>query len=344
MINDRLIRYVFIPLFGIAIPLISGFHDYSSFTFTEIIVANSYSIFISFCVWYGGSWIICKSRYLIEQSPFFKICTLCFLTVLYSSAVATLLGGLWLFFTSGGKLDWQILMSNTLAVNIAVVVFTLVYEILFLSNEKETEHSKTKQLDTALTKAQLTILKNELDPHFMYNILNTLSYLIKSNPAKADDFVMRLADIYKYFLANKNKEFVTLKEELHFIDQYFFLLQLRYENKIQLRKEIAGYDLDRITILPCALQILVENAIKHNVFSDADPLTIKISINEDSIYVINTKRPGKLSHYSTKVGLSNLKARYELAYNKPITVESGRNYFAVRLPLLKNAYINQIYA
>jgi sensor histidine kinase YesM len=338
MINDRLIRYFFIPLLGIAIPIITEFYDYKSFSFTEIIVANCYSMFISFCVWNGSCWIIFKGRYVIQQPPFLKIFTLCFLTVLYSGIVAILLGGLWLFFVSGNDFNIEVLMRNTIAVCIAVIVFTLIYEILFLSSEKETEHSKTKQLDTALTTAQLTILKNELDPHFMYNALNTLSYLVKVNPQKAEDFVLRLAEIYKYFLANKNKEFVSLRQELNFIDQYFFLLQLRYENKIQLRKELGDYDIDGITILPCALQILVENAIKHNVFSEANPLSIKISISDDNIYVVNTKRPGRIPpHYSTKVGLNNLKARYELAYKKPITVESGHNYFVVRLPLLKSA-------
>jgi len=338
MINDRIIRYFFIPLLGIIIPLISGFYNYESFSVAEIIVANCYSIFISFCVWSGGSWIIYKSRYFIKQPPFFKICILCFFTVSYSSIVAAILCYVWLFFMSPQNVDWRLLIQTVVVVDIAVVVFTLIYEILFLAREKETEHSKTRQLDNALTNAQLTILKNELDPHFMYNALNTLSYLVRTNPAKADDFVMRLAHIYQYFLANKNKEYVTLKEELNFIDQYFFLLQLRYENKIRLRKELADYDLDSITILPCALQILVENAIKHNVFSEVNPLSIKISINEDSIYVVNTKSPGKIPpHYSTKVGLSNLKARYELAYKKPITVESDKNYFVVRLPLLKSA-------
>ena len=141
--------------------------------------------------------------------------------------------------------------------------------------------------------------------------------------------------MYRYFLANKNKEYVTLREELNFIDQYFFLLKLRYDDKIKLQKELDDHDLNAVTILPCALQILVENAIKHNNFSEAEPLSIKISINEENIFVGNTKSPAKIPHYSTKVGLSNLKARYELACNKAITVESGRNYFVVRLPLLK---------
>jgi sensor histidine kinase YesM len=337
MFNDRLIRYIFIPLLGIAIPLISDFYPYASYSITELIIANSYFIFISFCVWEGSSWLIYKYRkFLPQHQPFLKILSLCFVTVFYGSILATLLSALWLQYAS--NFDWATVLRVTTAVSVAVIIFTLLYEILYLSKEKETEHSKTKQLDTALTKAQLTILKNELDPHFMYNALNTLSYLIKADSEKADDFIIRLSDIYKYFLANKNKEYVSLKEELQFIDHYFFLLQLRYESKIKLIKEIDEYDLESITILPCALQILVENAIKHNAFSEAKPLSIKISINRDSIYVVNTKNPEKIpSHYSTKVGLSNLKARYELAYKKPITVESGRNYFAVRLPVLKSA-------
>jgi sensor histidine kinase YesM len=337
MINDRLMRIFFIPLLGIIIPLLSGFYQYETFSLAEIIAANCYSIFISFCIWNGGSWIIYKLRYLLTKKPFLKIITLCILTVVYASIVGTILCGLWLFFTSASGINWQSLFKNTLVICGVVIVFTLVYEILFLSSEKEIEYTKSRQLDTELSKAQLTILKNELDPHFMYNALNTLSYLVKNDAKKAEDFIARLAEVYRYFLANKNKEYVTLKEELNFIDQYFFLLQLRYENKIRLQKELYNYNLDAITILPCTLQILVENAIKHNNFSEAHPLSIKISINEENIYVVNTKSPAKIPHYSTKIGLSNLKARYELICNKQITVESGRNYFVVKLPLLKSA-------
>jgi LytS/YehU family sensor histidine kinase len=330
-------RIFFIPLLGIFIPLISGFYPYESFSPGEIILANCYSIFISFCVWNGGSWIIYNFRFRLQKNPFFKIILLCILTTLYAASAATLLCCVWLFFISSDGINWQTVLKNTEVVSVTVVMFTLIYEILFLSNEKEIEYAKSRQLDTALTKAHLTILKNELDPHFMYNALNTLSYLVKKDVEKAEDFIVRLSEVYRYFLANKNKEYVTLREELNFIDQYFFLLKLRYENKIKLQKELDDHDLNAITVLPCALQILVENAIKHNNFSEAEPLSIKISINEENIFVGNTKSPAKIPHYSTKVGLSNLKARYELACNKAITVESGRNYFVVRLPLLKSA-------
>lgn len=337
MINDRLIRTFFIPLLGLIIPLISGFYHYESLSPAEIIIANCYSVFISLCVWHGGSQIICKCRILLPDNTFVKIGTLCFLTVLYAAVTATILSAIWLFFTAAHRIDWPLLMRNTTAVCIAVIVFTLIYEILFLSSENEIEHIKTKQLDTALTKAQLTVLKNELDPHFMYNALNTLSWLVQKDANKADDFITSLSDVYRYFLINKNKESVTLAEEMTFIYKYFALLQLRYENKISLTTDLGQYNTNEITILPCALQLLVENAIKHNAFSAADPLSIKIAINKENIYVLNTKRSGKAPHYSTRLGLNNLKERYQLICKQPVTIESGRDYFMVSLPMLKTA-------
>jgi sensor histidine kinase YesM len=337
MINDKLIRFLFIPLLGLIIPLVSGFYHYETLTFTEIIIANCYSIFISLCVWQGGCTIIYKCRQLLPNNTFIKISTLCFLTVLYAAIVATILSGVWLFFTAAHHIDWKILMSNTMAVCIAVIVFTLIYEILFLSSENQIEHIKSMQLDTALTKAQLTALKNELDPHFMYNALNTLSWLVQKDTHKADNFITNLSEVYKYFLTNKNKEQVTLAEEIDFINKYFSLLQLRYENKISLTTELHGHNTHEITILPCALQLLVENAIKHNAFTATDPLGIKIAINNENIYVVNTKLPGKIPHYSTKLGLNNLKERYQLICKQPVTVESGKDYFMVRLPMLKTA-------
>ena len=335
MRNDKTIRLFFIPLLGVAIPLLSGFYDYSTYPAAETFIANIYFIFISYCVWQGSRWLMYHFRERFAASPFYKIPLLCIINVLYAATVASILSAVWFLLTS--SISWQALYKNTAAVSLAVIVFTLVYEIMFLTDENAMEHSKAEKLDTALTKAQLTILKNELDPHFMYNALNTLSHLIKTNTEKADEFVMKLADIYKYFLLNKRKEYVSLEEELHFIDQYFSLLQLRYENKIHLQKETDGFDLSGVTILPCALQILVENAIKHNAFTEANPLHIKISINDESIFVQNTKRPGKVHLWSAKIGLSNLQTRYELACNKTVTIESGNNYFLVRLPLLRSA-------
>lgn len=338
MINDKYVKAFLIPLLGIIIPIISGFYQYGHFSAAEILVANCYSILISFCVWQGGAWIVSRYRFILSYNVLVKMATLCFLTVLYGALVATILSGIWLFFTEAHHhIDWLLLMRNTLTVSVAVVVFTLMYELMFLANEKESEQVKYQQLDNALTKAQLQVLKSELDPHFMYNALNSLSWLIQKDSAKANDFILKLSDVYRYILINKNKDHVTLAEEIDFIKRYFVLLQVRYENKIKLTIDLSKHDLNEITILPCALQLLVENAIKHNAFSASEPLTIKITSHSDYIYVINKRKPYKPSLYSTKVGLSNLRERYQLVCNKPVTVELHNDYFMVSLPMLKSA-------
>ena len=114
----------------------------------------------------------------------------------------------------------------------AVLIFTLVYEILFLSKERELDTKIVEELDRERMEAELDVLNNELDPHFIFNSLNTLNHLIITNPDTAYVFNSRLAQVYKYVLMNKNKELVSLFKELEFIESYFFLLQVRHENKL----------------------------------------------------------------------------------------------------------------
>ena len=114
----------------------------------------------------------------------------------------------------------------------AVLIFTLVYEILFLSKERELDTKIVEELDRERVQAELDVLYNELDPHFIFNSLNTLNHLIITNPEAAHLFNSRLAQVYKYVLMNKNRELVSLSNELEFIESYFFLLQVRHENKL----------------------------------------------------------------------------------------------------------------
>lgn len=219
---------------------------------------------------------------------------------------------------------------------LAVVVFTLVYEILFLSKERELDTKIVDQLDWERSRTEMTVLKNELEPHFIFNSLNTLSHLILSDPQTAHLFNSRLARVYKYFLINKDRELISLRDELEFIENYFFLLQIRHDNKLNLKTELHGDSEGTIMILPCALQILVENAIKHNQFTDADPLHITIVLNGQYIKISNNSRPKPYLVNSTRIGLRNLSSRYKLVCNKDIIVERTNEDFIVKLPLIKN--------
>jgi len=220
----------------------------------------------------------------------------------------------------------------------AVLIFTLVYEILFLSKERELDTKIVEELDRERMEAELDVLNNELDPHFIFNSLTTLNHLIITNPDTAYVFNSRLAQVYKYVLMNKNKELVSLFKELEFIESYFFLLQVRHENKLIFELDAKGSEkgTGKIMMPPCALQTVVENAIKHNDFSVENPLMIRLSLNGEYLKVRNNKRPKPYLVDSTSIGLRNLSSRYKLVCNKNIVIENNESHFLVKLPLITN--------
>jgi len=219
--------------------------------------------------------------------------------------------------------------------SLAIILFTLVYEILFLNKERELDTKIVYQIDRERSQAELEALRKELDPHFIFNSLNTLNHLIVNDPQQAYMFNNKLAQVYKYFLINKNNELISIYDELEFIDSYFFLLQIRHDNKLNLSTELNGGD-ERVTMIPpFALQILVENAIKHNEFSEVKPLNIKITLNNEYLKVCNNVKPKPYLVHSTGIGLKNLSSRYKILCNKDIVVENTNEYFSVKLPLIK---------
>jgi LytS/YehU family sensor histidine kinase len=220
---------------------------------------------------------------------------------------------------------------------ICVFFITHIYETVFLVREAENAKLKKEQLERARAEAELEALKNQIDPHFIFNSLNTLSHLIESAPAKAKQFNDNLADVYRYILQNKARELVLLREEMNFLNDYFSLLQIRFENAIQLQVQVPLACLDQYLIPPISLQILIENAIKHNEFSGAVPLLIQIKMHNDELIIHNQVRKKVLRKASSRIGLHNLGERYKLTTNKEITVQEAASDFTVSLPVLKIA-------
>jgi len=336
MIRDAYLKALFIPLLGIFIPLVSGSVHYGIYSLPEIIAANFFFIFTSFSIWWGSNWLHTKTRlfYKPGYNPFFKILTVCSISAIYGAALGGLLIMTWYKF-SRETFSWNSIVKFTVICALAVIIFTLVYEILFLSKERELDIKIVDQLDHERSQAEMAALRNELDPHFMFNSLNSLSHLIINDPPTAHAFNSKLAKVYRYFLLNKDRELISLHDEFDFIDDYFYLLRIRHDNKLQLVKDLNDIDTGKIMILPCALQVLVENAIKHNEFSDARPLRIQVVINENVIKVSNSTRPKTSFVDSTNVGLRNLNSRYRLVCNKNIVIENKEDVFTVQLPIIK---------
>ena len=334
MIKDLLLKLIFIPVLGISLPLIAGIVSYDRYTPLQLILINLFFILTSFTIWMGGNWIHSKLRPLYRPiaNPFSKIATVCGVSAVYAACAGSLSVMAW---QKMSKEDFgQPNVFRFIAVCIsAVILFTLVYEILFLSKERELDTQIVDQLDRERSQAELQALTNEMDPHFIFNSLNTLNHLIMHEPLQAHAFNNRLAQVYKYFLINKNKELIPLKDELEFIESYFYLLQTRHDEKLQLHTVLSSRS-QHVLIPPCSLQILVENAIKHNEFTDENPLQIKVSANDHFLYVSNNVKPKPYAVTSTGIGLKNLNSRYRILFQKDIHIERTRENFTVKLPLI----------
>ncbi len=257
MIKDVRLRLIFIPVLGIILPLASGIISYKLYSVPELILANLYFTFTSLAIWGGCNWIHGRLRRLYAplSNPFTKIFTVCSVSALYGICIGCISASIWLQL-SRNEFTWAGLWRFNLLCMLAVIVFTLIYEILFLSKERELDNKIVTQLDKERSQAELQALTNELDPHFIFNSLNTLNHLIVNNPPQAHLFNNKLAQVYKYFLINRVRELISLKDEMEFIDDYFFLLQIRHDNKLQLQTEL-GDEHNKIMIPPCAVQTWV---------------------------------------------------------------------------------------
>ncbi len=192
----------------------------------------------------------------------------------------------------------------------------------------EIEKYKTESLQ-----AQLQNLKNQINPHFLFNNMSVLSSLVYKDQDKAVDFINQLSKVYRYLLDNKDSELVTLQEELTFIESYTYLIQIRFDTNIKFETNIEKSKL-QLLLPPMALQILVENAIKHNEISQAMPLTVHIKTTEDTLEISNNLQLRSQSEPSSKTGLKNINERYKYFTNKPLEIIETQNLFVVRIPLL----------
>lgn len=337
MVRDFQLRLLFIPLLGMLIPVVSGIITYERYSAAQIIISNCYFILTSFIIWGGCNWIHMKLRPMFRKipNPFFKILFISIVSALYGASSGGALTMIW-FRISKNIFSWDKFFAFIAFTTMAILVFTLVYEILFLSKERELDTKIVEELDRERVQAEMDVLHNELDPHFIFNSLNTLNHLILANPETAYLFNSRLSQVYKYVLVNKSKELVSLSKELEFIESYFFLLQVRHENKLMFELDAKESTTRKVMMPPCALQAVVENAIKHNEFSVENPLMIKVSLNGEFIKVSNNKRPKPYLADSTKIGLRNLNSRYQMVCNKNIVIENGGSDFLVKLPLISN--------
>ncbi|HZY78128.1 MAG TPA: histidine kinase [Cyclobacteriaceae bacterium] len=208
---------------------------------------------------------------------------------------------------------------------------------LFMHGRSFLGHWKTAELNAVelqkeSMKAQYDSLKSQVNPHFLFNSLNALTNLIYEDQDKAARFVKQLSEVYRYVLDTQGKEVVSLDEEVKFLKSYLFLQQIRFGDKLKVELQI---DSMNVQVAPLVLQMLVENAIKHNIISTDQPLMIKISGEKDSIIVENNiQKKNVLPEDSKGIGLENIRRRYSFLGKTPVEVIDTGELFTVKLPVL----------
>jgi LytS/YehU family sensor histidine kinase len=200
---------------------------------------------------------------------------------------------------------------------------------------RERELRKMSQLQKERMSFEYEHLKSQVNPHFLFNSLNTLVNLIEEDKQLASDYTVHLSDLYRNMLSYKDQNLISLSEEYKILLSYMHIQQSRFGNAIQLLTDIPEHLFQTTQIVPLALQLLVENAIKHNVVSVSKPLTIHITATEDEITVRNCVRPKMSKEKSAGIGIVNIQRRYALLTDRPTEFGIEDGQYVVKLPLLK---------
>ncbi|MCW2119703.1 histidine kinase [Flavobacterium sp. 7A] len=212
------------------------------------------------------------------------------------------------------------------------IVFLGIYSLYFYKAYNE-DKVKEQKIIAGTASAKFESLKNQIDPHFLFNSLNVLSSLIEENPENAQRFTTSLSKIYRYVLEQKDKELVSIEEELAFAKTYMSLLKMRFEDSLEYEMTIENPD-PEAKVVPLALQLLLENAVKHNVVSTQKPLKIRIFIENGFLVVQNDLQKKEVLQNREGVGLQNIINRYAIITDRKVLIEKTEHHFKVRLPIL----------
>jgi two-component system LytT family sensor kinase len=335
-LKDEAYKWIGIPVIGVIVFYASGFAALTPSTdrFLNYVLFS----FISFCLWNGNA----AAHYMVQnrladiRELYYRIPLRYLLTLSVSWLLSYMLLSAWNSLKYDNAFDYRQLSFSQVIMSVFSVLISSIYEIVYLNKERESDIVKMERSEKLKVQAQLDALKSQIDPHFIFNSLNTLSYLISTDQPKAKLFNDTLAKVYRYILLNKEKDLVQLREEVEFASNYFYLLKIRYQTGLGMIIKMDDIITEDYLIPPLSLQALIENAIKHNHFSDKLPLSIEITIGENEISVVNRKNLKKFDIQSSKIGLSNLNERYTLIVNRNITIIQNPDHFTVLLPILKS--------
>lgn len=216
---------------------------------------------------------------------------------------------------------------------IITMVVTLCFHTIYYYKKAQEKKLKEQRIIAGTASAQFESLKNQIDPHFLFNSLNVLSSLIEENPENAQRFTTSLSKIYRYVLEQKDKDLVSVSEELAFAKTYMNLLKMRFENSLFYELPVEKPS-GEAKVVPLSLQLLLENTVKHNIVSEKEPLYIRIKIIENALVIENDLQKKAILENRRGVGLQNIIDRYGILTDRKVVIEGNTKVFSVSLPIL----------
>ncbi len=334
-LNDNLIRLIGIPFFGIVIPNITGLFGSLAIYDASYWLGYLYFIALATFIWQGNRYLLFRTRkrFTWFDKPIEKLVLLFLNNIFFTSPLTIAWLCLWYQWAGFESIKWDSILVVTLVNVICVLFVTHVYETVFMVKEQQSEQLKNAQLSKAKAEAELEALKNQIDPHFMFNSLNSLSYLISTDTTKARLFTENLADVYRYILSQKDQSLVLLEDEFAFMDKYVQLLRLRFGNALEIKRHFNGTTEKEFLIPPISAFVALENAVKHNEITEHTPLQIDLHLDNSSLIVRNALHPKRSLQHSSRIGLKNLDERFKIILGKGIEVIKKKDSFQVVLPL-----------
>ncbi|MFW5707200.1 MAG: sensor histidine kinase [Bacteroidota bacterium] len=336
-LNDKWLLIIGIPFLGLVMPLV--FNKFSlDFLLSEGYRNAVMSTLTTISIWLGvrGIVIFLWNRYPWEKYPAKHLIYEIVMVTAYTSVIGYL-SYVIARYTNFVELDPE--MSVTISAAITLIVtylITCIHEAWFFYTQWNVSLVKAQALEKENIQSQYETLKSQINPHFLFNTLNTLTTLIEEDSQTAVNYVGKTSDFLRSILSMKDREVISLQDEIKIIETFYHLQKERFGENLRLQINLSPRALEK-NIPPLSLQMLVENAIKHNVISAEKPLTIVIDEKPNgTIEISNNLQKKKQEHLSNGIGLQNIRRRYHFLSDKKIDVREDQNTFSVALPLLED--------
>lgn len=329
-----ILRYILVPpIIGLFISIVTFFEAFRSFTMIAYVLFYSYCIGLPCIALFEVTEKRIDRRFPWLKNPFKRLVISVLIEVFLVLIILVMVNIIFviIFRENIDALIKKIADGYLWAISITVIGITLANSANFFKNWRQSAIN-----EEILKREKLAIeyeaLRNQVNPHFLFNSLTALTTLVHQDPDKAVAFIRKFSDVYRYVLENRDQDIVSLRSEIYLIKNMAYLYHYRHGDNLQIIFDITPFD--EKYIIPMALQMLLENALKHNVISEEKPLIVRISEKDGYIEVWNNLQPKSNISDSNRVGLSNIRLRYSYLSDKEVLVEKTGEYFRVRIPIL----------